>query len=652
MPAAAFADVVPDTGDEQNQNDGLDQLARFIDGISIVDAYNRWIGKTVDGKAPQAFGGQVDNVMSRCPMKGHADNNPSTWMSPAKNLISPCQSCGFPGGGPIDLAAIAYDMDHKVHKGSRDSKAFVELQVRIGAEFGWEHVKTSDGRYVVFPPNAPQFNPQGEGKMSSGRFMKKIKEAKARSQPEPQAEPQAEPQPAQASHGDAQPEPAQPAPGTVTNISAAPSAMGDDVVYPDMDWRSVFTEDTFIREYADATSIAPVAEMYNIANALTAVGAALGREVVLSDHKPVLGNLFICLLGPTGKGKSTSHEYLEEVLRDALPYDANDPKPRGAKYGTAALTGEGLVSMFRRVIPDPRNPKWHLIEGDVRAVVEYGELSGLTNMALKQGSILKDILHDFYDGKRVVGYTTKGEGEFNAENPFCSIITTTQPDMLDALLDAKDVASGFLNRLNFFTGTPKETEAFDLSRSYPNLDRSIEMLKEIHDWASSGDPVIMTPDAVAVFNPFFRDQVRPIIESPGGRAMGRAELFLKKMLLLLAANNKERFVSPRTVEQVIMMWPYFLECYKLVGAEVNISIGNKVEERIFSILERHKAKGIALSAKQIKNKVKNKYDTDQILKAVGNLEKLGMVKRILPAPKRPGSGPGAAPTVEKFEAII
>lgn len=623
-------DTVPSTEEDgtaerQTRIDTDAELDRLISSIGILQGYSRWIGKQ---PLPSPLPGQTESILCRCPVPGHNDSNPSAWINTSKNTWY-CAACER-GGDTWDLAAFKYGVqdNYKVGKG------FHDLRRLIGQEHGWEFIRASNGDYIGIPPSA------GKPKISD-----RWKKAAA---PKGAAAPAVEPQaPVAPSTPQPTPIPTQPpasqAVATVTNITEAPS-LNDETDLPDMNWREVFMEPSFIKTYMEETTKDDVPEMYHMAHALMGLGLSLGRNVTLQDQPSVYGNLFICILGKTSEGKSKSRRYIEHVIAEALPYDKDAVIPDGAKVIKSPSSGEGLVGAFRRMLPDPRNPKWFIPSGDVRGLVDYGELGDITGKAARLGNTLKYTLLDFYDCSRMVGYTTKGDGEVIAQDAFCSVLTTCQPDRIGELLDAGDNAGGFLNRWNFFTGTSKKKKA--LHGFAMNLDNATDELAEIHQWAKNSRSLLWSPEAEDKFIDFFDNTIQPTRALGNDEILGRADLTIKKFILLMAANRMDTVVSPQAVDQAIAFWPYLLDCYRMIDASVGTPPMNALEERIHKMLANYQTKYKEFMAVGVLKNRLRKVTSDELFKSLANLEKSGELRR-----HEPRAGAVGRPT-EKWEAIV
>ena len=665
-----FADMVPNVSDDvqadapltDDQQNEL-QLDQLISRISILDAYKMFCGKMTPKVAP----GQYESIMISCPSAAHADRNPSAWVNTRSNLWK-CHGgkCDADGGGVIDLVGATMGI---LSATDRKGKNYHDIRRHIGRSYGWDFVRKSSGSYVAIPPGARAVEPvrigsesgtdagdteavrQDDGVPAHGAADAAHVAADAgNEQVAPAAVQQPGPGTDQPVTADGMAAPAvapapvaDPAAGTVATVVPLAQLDEDSDNLPDMNWRAVFQEESFIRSYMVEASNDDVPEMYHMAHALLGIGMCLGRNVTLADRWPVYGNLLVCLLGRSGEGKSKSRGYINSILAEVLPYDESEPFPTGAKFISSPSSGEGLVTAFRRFEKINGKPTGKVL-GDVKALVDYGELAGLTGRASRLGNIIKPTILEFYDCQSRIGFTNKMDGEVVAMNAYASFATTSQPDKLSDLLSKGDTVDGFLNRWNFFTGTSKRK--MSLFTAPVDFAVATAQLQQIAQYAAATHTLGWTDGAYEAWDSFFHTVIEPTKKADRGDMLNRADLMMKKMILLLAANKLEKNVSKETVEQAIKFWPYFIDCYKLIDKSVGAPKSNQIEEKILQIIRNFQAKnkGKYITKGMLRTRTRHlSLSSDEFLKALMNLEKMDEIK------ERPSIGAGRPTTL--FEAV-
>ncbi len=624
---AQDADLVPDEDSGYQRSDDELTIDSIIQGIDILDAYRRWIGKKI---APHRSG-KKEGIHVSCPQPSHPDNNPSAWVNTEKKTWY-CPGCDI-GGDVIDLAAIHFGMfDYK------SGKNFGEIRRRIAEDYGYTFVTAPGLPEPILVAPAPEASePTAE--------VVPLPSTAATPEPAPAAAPVPPPVAVPA------PAPAAPDAGTAPSLSvvmALPVEEEDDneeYDLPGLDWREIVTPDTFLDVYMRQTTIDDVPEEYHFWLGLLALGMAIGRDVTLQDRRPVMGNLFLCILGKTGTGKSRATEHANRLTQMALPWSSTDPMSRGVKQMNTPSSGENMIQQFYHPIADPHNAKAILGYSSIRGIVDYNELSGLIGRGSRVGSTVKSTLMDFFDAKKTITSASVTNGAFRAENSFCSVLTTTQPKALRGLLDQSDIDSGFLNRWLFVTGTMKEREAFGGTEI--DLRPAIQPLVDIHEWADGGRMVKWSNnEAKAEYTRLFVNRLNPA-ELSDDPLLARVNLLCKKLVLLLSANEMREEVTLEIVQKVEKLYDYILAVFGVPQAEMGRTDTKEIEDKILKVIrdwEKKNPKSGGCPMHQITKYFQSKrFERSMVEKALKILTSLNLVQAYAPEPTPGKTGRPAGP---------
>lgn len=119
-------EFIPDVGVSERRflEGGLELIA----GLGIVDAYNRWCGKST----PEV-GSRTESIMVSCPNPAHPDKIPSAWLNSNKDVFF-CGSCQE-GGDIMDIAAHKFGFPVPGYKKGR---AFPELIQTCLIDMGYD----------------------------------------------------------------------------------------------------------------------------------------------------------------------------------------------------------------------------------------------------------------------------------------------------------------------------------------------------------------------------------------------------------------------------------------------------------------------------------------------------------------------------------
>lgn len=582
-------DVLGDRSEDDIEIDGI------IESIDILGAYRRWIGKEVDERTT----GAEEGVKVSCPLPGHRDKHPSAWLNTKKKTWF-CGGCQE-GGDVYDLAAIHFGYARPDYK---DGKTFHDLRKEMAESYGYRF-KQIAGKEVIWKEEP---TPEPEVKVD---------------EPGPDVDPD------MAALVETLPDP------TPTNIRALPNLtdeeMGDNTTYPTIDWRSIVPEDTFLREYLEATSNDDSPEEYHFWHGLLALGHAVGRNVFLDDMKFVYGNMMVCLLGGTGFGKSRSRYWLEEVLEEAVPYQDNGLDTTGCKLVPVPASGENLINQFQHIASDPSLPSKGLVQvrTPVNGIVDYDEFAGLLSRAMRQGNTLKVYIQAFADSRTRINSSSNTGGTFEAYKPFCSITASTQPKAVRALLSRYDTGSGFLNRWVFVGGQRKKRESIGGKRSGIRVDltRAIEELKKVRGWGAMERSVELTDDGFDAWDKWFHEVIEPLQLSDETDLLPRIGLTLKRVLLLFAINERKTLIDATDVKRIEPLLKYLVECYGILNAEIGVSQMTEITSEILRHIKNIQEKtGRGASARDLAQRMKRKnYSPDLINKALKTMQELDWI---------------------------
>lgn len=480
------------------------------------------------GKSVPDPGGKTESIMVSCPVPGHRDSNPSAWLNSDKDTWF-CAACQQ-GGDKYDLAAWHFGMDVPGYK-SKDQ--FPDLRRKMAGDLGYTVKRTAGGLETVQPV-------------------------------EQEDEPDAE----------------------VIQMPTLHDPVADEFV-PKIHWKTLFPHDGFMRTWMEQTSKGTSPDEYFVWLGLMAVGAAIGPDATLIDETPVKGNLFTCLVGPSGAGKSRAGSLLAELLRRALPYDPDDPYSKGIKITATAASGEALIYAHQKAEYDPSDPKIILGYRPIRSLIQYNEMSDLIGRAARVGNSLKPILMEFYDASGDITTDSRTSGQITAASPYGQFLSTTQTRALDSLLTRTDAFSGMLNRIMFAQGVEKPKGM--MGSNYIDIEPAARPLMLIRTWASSGRSIKVSPEAERVMNAWFHDRFQPLVTGDNANpVLGRCDLLMKKLMLLVAADEHSDVVTDDMARRVLTLWPYIAGCYGVVEKRISHSdmdMGEAAERILVAIKE-------------------------------------------------------------------
>lgn len=511
------------------------ELDALLARVGIVEAYRRWCGKST-----VTPGGRTEGIKVSCPNPSHPDTDPSAWLNTDKGTWY-CGVCKM-GGDAHDIAAWRFGFSVP---GYKEREFFPQLREAMAGDLGWMKVSTGGASAYETEPEP-----------ATGSDQPKLSVV-----PEPVPEPEEE----------------------YSGLAGAPDAD----LFPSLDWRSLLgAESTFLRAYMERLSEDDLPEEFHFWNAMMGLACALGPGTVLKDRKPVHANLYICLLGHTGSGKTRSQGYIKQLLLDALPLDEKgDPFGDGVKWVKNPASGEVLIESFSRPVYDPMDVKRVMCYAPVKGLVDFPEMSALMTKANREGSSLDSALIDLYDRDPTFGTTSRTSGTVKAPDPYGCLMTTGQPRAFRKIVSQKDLDNGFLNRFLFIGGKEKRLhptggEEIDLTPLVPALAR-------VTEWGRDQPEVGYSVDGAKAWELFFYGTVMPHVKADRSNILGRAVLTCKKLMLLLATDRASGEVDSAIVDQLKVVYSYLIRCYGVSTTQMMVTDESEIIDEIREVMLKH-----------------------------------------------------------------
>lgn len=592
-PTGFDADLVPDMDEVNDRTRESDEIDTLLVGVGIARAYTMWCGKS---EVPTTT--RTEGLKVSCPNPSHPDRNPSAWLNTEKDTWY-CAACDM-GGDKFDIAAWHLGYPVPGYKSE-----FPKLKREMAERLGYTVKRTIGGEtYVESTPEIV-------------------------TEPAPVADDDVE--------------------DNVIHITPRPADEDADVIAPPLDWKSIFRDDTFMQRWMQATMHDDLPEEYYFWLGLTIVGLAAGNAATLGDNPEVKGNLFVCLYGSTGIGKSRSTQAAISLLREALPFEPKKKGDVGVLMVPSPGSSEALIDMFAKKFPwspddddiptevdedddidpddvptgDDGEDQWEYFP--VRGLVRFDELSTLISRAERSGNPMKPTLMEFYDSYNPVEHKTRTHGYVRAEEHFAACITTTQPRAIRSLLTQTDADAGFVNRWIFASGTAKTQVSF--GRSEMDLSTCVDPLQRINKWGRGIDGkrvVGMTDEALGRWDDFFHDTVVPTKEKDETNLLSRIDLTMKKIILLLAIDRKHKNVTLEDVEDSIKLWDYLTTSYALLADEIGVGVFEDCRRAVGEVARSHHDRtGKHPTNRDILRGINNRFASNLVVKVIETMCTLG-----------------------------
>jgi hypothetical protein len=563
VPATGGDDLVPTAEDRITDLDKV--LTYEVEKIDILDAYVKFTGKP----RPKVRSGQRESIKIYCPL--HEDKTPSSSINLDKQTFA-CHHDNVSGGDIYTLGAIyfGYPVENKQYQKGEN---FPNLKRDILGAFGYSFV-SAPGSKELYPVK----DDESEEEIVASA-----------SEPAPEAAPK------------------------LASVTVMPGSEEDEEsqneamlsLLPPVPWQDFAVPGTWLHQWMSITTQDDSPNEYHFGHGLLALALVAGLNTRLNTHdqlnpvKLVPANLFVCLLGPPNAGKSISKRYLETLIENNIPYKVLDPvtnETTGVRMLGEPASGEVLIKQFSNPVYDPsstsKNPAPVYFQS-VTGLVEFAELENLMKRVRRDSSVLGGTLIQIYDCNRRLFSNAITTGEKEAHDPYGSLITTTQPKSLPRLLSSSEASSGFLSRWFFLPGKLKPRDDFgsgttmDISSTYDEYQK----IRGFCGQFSLKNPIGMMSDARAHASQFYRDVLRKDQARDERDILNRLDFLFKKLLLLVAINEKQKLLEIEHVDRVIKLYPYILATYGIAGDRIGETQYDEIKNAILSVLTKQRQAG-------------------------------------------------------------
>lgn len=582
-PTPAFdPDLIPDDPYEGLERENLK------DHVTVLEGYQKYISPSKDGFMPHYRASQKESIKVRCPNPNHTDKNPSAWVNTDKDVIY-CAVCDQ-GFDLFDLAAIFYG--YPVPNYKTDKELFKRLRDQIAEDFGITVRPGLAGPKISRAVDSPAGSPGLEGGAVSA------------SQPDKTA-----------GQGQDAQEPAKSEPTVLAFPTEPPE---EPTIWPTVDFEALGIWGTFLGNWVRYSQEIDQTPEYFLSSGFMAIGFAVGRNAILADGYPgIRPNTMVCIVAPSGIGKSRSIEQFQSLLDSALPDD--DPSIHGVQQFITPGSGETIIDYFAQK-KDTGDPI------PIKGLIEFNEFSDMSKRAGRSSSTMESTIMKFYDQHRPIGRGTVGM-KVKAVDHHLAIMTSTQPRLIRRYLSREQVDSGFVGRWSFACGEPRVLPS-RLAVLHPP-PKVIEQLQEIYEFYETRKIVLeYTPEALSLWDEFYHDQIAPLKRDISTSSIySRLDLHCKKNMSLFAYNDLAERLERSHVESAIAHYPYLYRTLEFVQGNIGVSEVDDCAEAIEKYIEgRVASKKPNPTPHEIRKAVQNRHDIELIKRTLEVMEKLEMVE--------------------------
>jgi len=300
----------------------------------------------------------------------------------------------------------------------------------------------------------------------------------------------------------------------------------------------------WIDSYLKFTKDSEPPELYKMWVGISVLASALQRKVHLQWEKKVYPNMYIVLVGPSGKCRKGTAMYPGESLLRKL----------GIPLSAEAITREALIRELENsmnVSGADIGQAQHLVHSSLTVFSkELTVFLGYNNV-----NLMADMT-DWYDCADNWTYRTKNAGTNEIVNVFMNMIGATTPDLIQSTLPNDAIGGGLSSRIIFVYENRKsksnpapfltkaDTDLFE--RLFLDLEE-ISLLKGEYEITSEFLDVWTEWYLGQEDNPPFRD------ERFAGYFQRRPHHALKLSLILTASKGDEQMITSDTLKRAIQI---------------------------------------------------------------------------------------------------
>ena len=268
--------------------------------------------------------------------------------------------------------------------------------------------------------------------------------------------------------------------------------------------------------------------------------------------------------------------------------------------------------MFQKEVLDPSTMQVTDL-AQVRGLLRVEEFAAFVARASRSTNPMKETLIELYDVfDRDMKHISIGGGTVTARNPFCQMVSTTQPAAIHEFLRRSDAHSGFLNRWVIAAGQRRRRR---ISYGGTHIDITVPAnhLRTIKADCSTDREMNLQGAALDAWDEFFHDTIVPLHDTTDESMFSRIDLILKKIILLFTLNELESEPTEDIVRRATSLYKYLHNTYLMFSTDISHSEWEecrmKIAMAVKTIEERTNA---SASLRAIVQRLNNKFPQNMI----------------------------------------
>ena len=311
-------------------------------------------------------------------------------------------------------------------------------------------------------------------------------------------------------------------------------------------------------------------ESYHLGVGLTIMASLIGRHVYVDFGSQVYPNLYTLLVGISGKSrKDTAIKRGTRML--TTPVSSGTTQLRSnVKIVTDVASAEGLIGSLSE---------------HSNVLLYLTEFSRLIAQARRKGTTtILPVLMEAFDTPPVISNLSKGS-PLTAEYPYLTILSATQPRILEGLMSEEEVYSGFINRWLIIPGKSEAPMAWPAS-----VDRQAaallfeQMHSAVYQAYTAGFELTLAKDARLFWEDWYVGDWHRKQTADEEAMRGRYATLIVKIAMNYAVQNGDQMITQQHLEQGIAvvewMWGHVA---RMVPGWGSTTLG-RLEGRVIRVL--------------------------------------------------------------------
>ena len=309
-------------------------------------------------------------------------------------------------------------------------------------------------------------------------------------------------------------------------------------------------------------------ESFHLGVGLTIVASMIGRRISINYGGPMYANLFTLLVAPTGRGRKDSSIKRGTRFLESVVMSGTTQRRSNVQLITDVGSSEALIKTLAKA---------------PSILLYLTEYSKLISKARRPGtSTILPVLMEAFDTPPKLSNVSLAN-PIEAEYPYLTILSATQPRVLEGLLTDEDVHSGSINRWLIFPGVSDDLIPWHVAPDKQESNLLFEHIHEaIHSGYADGQSLELAVDAFEFWDGWYRtERTRDLSEDEAAMRVRHPDLVVK-LAMIYTVLNGDQVITLESLQRAIAiidwMWQHVARLVPSWGGTIHGKIEAKVTQ--------------------------------------------------------------------------